>query len=305
MMAEWRGASYAGTRVREHGDDDPAEVRASKPLKSIDNTFSFRFTRAALTRALREVGFTSVVEAHAPLEADKAEDRVTLVAIKGQGTHLSTYPWVNDKNEAEIAAFLTANSATGGQTIAWSAAWKPGPPVRPLAPEHLLGSDLELALHGPGSAGLKRSHHDDIIDDPYYAWSGKCAASWALSFRHRSQLVNLAAGARVRWLAKQSGAHRLRVIVETAGGEWFVSDQGDAAADTWREFELSLDHATWQRLDIDTVQIAADAKPAERPSLAAVRSFGVTDLTAGTGSEGCSRLVWVEIHGLPVVGRSV
>ncbi len=93
---------YGGQRVREHGDDDPAEVRRSRVLKSIDNTFGFRFAKEPLVRALRDVGFTTVLECHAPLEPGKAEDRITLAALKGEPVRLSTYPWVNGKSEEEI-----------------------------------------------------------------------------------------------------------------------------------------------------------------------------------------------------------
>lgn len=99
--AESRG--YRGERVREHADDDPPEVRRSRLLKSIDNATSFRFGKDALAHALRDAGFTTVVECHAPLEPGKAEDRVTLAAVKGEPVRLATYPWVNGASEEEIA----------------------------------------------------------------------------------------------------------------------------------------------------------------------------------------------------------
>jgi SAM-dependent methyltransferase len=97
---------YRGERLREHADDDPDEVRRSRVLRSIDNTFSFRFTRASLVRALHDVGFSSVCECHVPPEPDKPENRVTLVALKGESLPIATYPWINGKSEAEIAQRL-------------------------------------------------------------------------------------------------------------------------------------------------------------------------------------------------------
>jgi len=108
-QAEWRGRRYEGRRCREHDDADAPEVRRSRVLKSIDNTFSFRFTRSSLLRVLHAVGFTSVYECHVPFEPDKAEDRITLVALKGVPVLLSTYPWVNEKSEAEIEQALRAS----------------------------------------------------------------------------------------------------------------------------------------------------------------------------------------------------
>lgn len=104
--AELRG--YAGKWHREHADEDPAELRRSRVLKSIDNATSFRLTKESLVRALRDGGFTTVVECHAPLEPGKAADRITLAAVKGEGVRLSTYPWVNGQSDEEIARHLGA-----------------------------------------------------------------------------------------------------------------------------------------------------------------------------------------------------
>jgi SAM-dependent methyltransferase len=108
--AAWRGRVYRGQRCREHADDDPAEVRRSRVLRSIDNTFAFRFTRESLVRVLHDVGFTSVLECHAPFEPGKPEDRITVAAIRGTPVLLSTYPWVNGKSEAEIEATLRSGA---------------------------------------------------------------------------------------------------------------------------------------------------------------------------------------------------
>lgn len=113
IQVEWRGRTYAGRRCREHEDDDTDAVRRGRVLKSIDNTFSFHFTKESLLRAVRDAGFTSVCECHIPAEPGKAEDRITLVALKGSPVLLSTYPWVNDKSEFEIEQTLrSAESPT-------------------------------------------------------------------------------------------------------------------------------------------------------------------------------------------------
>jgi SAM-dependent methyltransferase len=100
------GATYEGRRVREHGDDDPPELRRSRVLKSLDNTHSFRPTRGALLRALHDAGFTSAYECFVPAEPGKAADRATFVARSGEPVVLSTYPWVNGRSDEDIARTL-------------------------------------------------------------------------------------------------------------------------------------------------------------------------------------------------------
>jgi SAM-dependent methyltransferase len=105
-QVEHRGRRYAGERVREHGDDDPEAVRRARLLRSIDNTFSFRFTQDSLVRLLHDMGFSSVHQCLAPFEPEKPADRFTLVAHRGSPVLLSTYPWVNGLSEAQIEAHL-------------------------------------------------------------------------------------------------------------------------------------------------------------------------------------------------------
>jgi SAM-dependent methyltransferase len=106
IQVEWRGQLYEGRRHREHEDEDPAEVRRGRVLRSIDNTFSLHLTKESLLRAMGSAGFSSVYECHLPFEPGKAEDRITLVALPGTPVLLSTYPWVNGQSEAEIARAL-------------------------------------------------------------------------------------------------------------------------------------------------------------------------------------------------------
>ena len=110
----WRGRTYRGRRHREHDDPDPDEVRRARVLRSIDNTWSFRLTRAALLGALHDVGFTSVLEGHVPFEPGKAADRITVAALKGAPVLLSTYPWINGRSEADIERRLAPGADFGG-----------------------------------------------------------------------------------------------------------------------------------------------------------------------------------------------
>lgn len=92
---KYDGRIYEGKQYREHGDDDPEELRRSKLLASIDNTLSFWFTKESLFRLLNDVGFTSVCECSVPLEPNKPADRITIIAMKGEPVLISSYQWVN------------------------------------------------------------------------------------------------------------------------------------------------------------------------------------------------------------------
>ena len=93
------GKSYDGRHYQEHAPEDPADIREGRPRASIDNPTSFWFTKESLVRLLLDTGFTSVSEVLVPLEPAKPDDRVTLVATKGQSVSLSSYPWLDGRSE--------------------------------------------------------------------------------------------------------------------------------------------------------------------------------------------------------------
>jgi hypothetical protein len=175
--------------------------------------------------------------------------------------------------------------------------WKETEAALPVTAEHVANSDLIMSLHGPGKAGIKKSHHAQPVDDPYYIWSGECKGNWAVSLRHKTALVDLRGPAKIRWRSKQAGFRQLRVVVQLADNTWLVADAADAASSDWRERDFVVSDLRWRRLDIANV---IEGNWAPNPDLSRVREIGFTDLMSGGGSIACSRLDWIEVHGVPV-----
>lgn len=175
--------------------------------------------------------------------------------------------------------------------------WKQIPEAIPVTQEHVANSNVVLALHGPGRGVIKKSHHDQPADDPYYIWSGLCPANWAVSLGHRSAEVDLTGLAKIRWRSKQSGFRELRIVIELAGGTWLVSDQSDPASEDWRVREFNISDIRWRELDIEKV---IEGDWAESPDLSKVARVGWTDLMPGGQSIACSRLDWIEVYGKKV-----
>jgi hypothetical protein len=179
--------------------------------------------------------------------------------------------------------------------------WKETEAELPITPAHVANPDLVLSLHGPGKAGIKKSHHDKPADDPFYVWSGECRGNWAVSLRHRSAMVDLRGQARIRIRSMQQGFRQLRIILQLADGTWLVSDQSEGPSRDWRVAEFNLVDIRWRKLDMARV---AEAAWVDNPDLSRVREIGFTDLMAGGGSAACSRLDWIEVHGRRVNGGS-
>ncbi len=193
-------------------------------------------------------------------------------------------------------------------TIGWSAViwaqrapalafredWAISPPATPLTQTHVVNRDLTVALYGPGAAHVKKSHHDQPADDPYYVWSGETPAPWAVALRHRVSAMDLRGAARVRWRARQSGFHELRLIIKLANGAWLIAAQADGPSADWRESEMRLASQRWYALDITRI---AEGRPVDSPDLSQVDEIGVTDLRAGAGTPASARLDWIEVYG--------
>jgi hypothetical protein len=175
--------------------------------------------------------------------------------------------------------------------------WKQTPAETPVTQAHVANAALILTLHGPGKAGIKKSHHDQPADDPYYIWSGTAPANWAVSLRHKDSAVDLTGQAKIRWRSKQAGFRQLRIVLKLGNGNWLVSDAYDPASADWREREFNMADIRWRKLDIATM---IEGEWRERPDLSSVEEIGFTDLMPGGESVACSRLDWIEVYGKPV-----
>ena len=187
-----------------------------------------------------------------------------------------------------------AQPAAAAPGLVFREDWKETPAATPVTQEHVAHPDLMLSLHGPGRDRVKKSHHDQPADDPYYIWSGDTTAPWAVSLRHRRGAVDLSGQARVRWRAKQSGFHELRLIAQVGQEQWLIADRSDGASADWRERDFAIADLGWRTLDITRI---VEGRPVEGPDLSTVLAIGVTDLRAGGGTPASSRLDWIEVYG--------
>jgi hypothetical protein len=175
--------------------------------------------------------------------------------------------------------------------------WKEIPPAKPVTQEHVSHPELLVSRYGPGEAGIKKSHHDQPADDPWYVWSGEASGNWAITLRHKKAYVDLTGLAKVRWRSAQAGFRQLRLILKLADGRWLVSDEFDGPSSEWRIHEFNLADIHWRRLDIQRI---VEGPWEMNPDLSKVEEVGWTDLMTGGGSVACSRVDWIEVYGKTV-----
>jgi hypothetical protein len=191
---------------------------------------------------------------------------------------------------------FAADSGAGRPGLLFREDWREIPAVTPVTQEHVSNPDLVLTRHGPGEAKIRKSHHDQPADDPYYVWSGEAEGNWAISLRYRRGLIDLTGQSKIRWRAKQTGFRQLRIILKLADGRWLVSDQSDDDSVDWRIREFNLVDLRWRVLDIAKV---TEGKWEPNPDLRRVEEIGCTDLMPGGRTAASSRLDWIEVHARP------
>lgn len=172
--------------------------------------------------------------------------------------------------------------------------WAEIPPARPITQEHIANPELVLSLYGPGQSEIKKSHHEELENDPYYVWSGKCSGKWALVLSHRQLLIDFSAGGLFRLSTRQSGSRCLHLILKPEQSTWFISVEAIPASSDWQESTLDVENLTWRPLDIATVE-AQEGRVS--PAMHRIDSIGFTDLMAGGNIENCSRVDWIEVWG--------
>lgn len=96
------GNRYWGSRYGEHAPDTRTVERLKRVWASLDNGESFWLTRPSLYNLLARAGFASIYECHYPSDGErpwKNEDRITLVAVKGERARLISTPLINELPE--------------------------------------------------------------------------------------------------------------------------------------------------------------------------------------------------------------
>ncbi|GEM_PF-407445 len=165
------------------------------------------------------------------------------------------------------------------------------PPATPITQEHLANPALALQLYGPAAASIKKSHHEEKQDDPFYVWSGQCEGSWGIGFRRQGDPANLT-GREARFrLATLNSGRTLHFMAKTPAG-WIVSDRGPGPSTNWMISTFRVAELRWSRLDIDRMK---RGEPVDSPRLDRLEEIGVTDLERGESSAKCSRLDWLEV----------
>ena len=180
--------------------------------------------------------------------------------------------------------------------------WKtvPGGGEHGVTQEQVGNPNLELKLYGLASSRVQVLGNVNDPSNPPHVWTGLSDAPVIVALRDKNNFADLTGLARIRWVTKVSGLHKIHPAIKLANGTWLVGDYADGSTVDWHESEFSIEQVRWLR--IDSNKVLAHGNFVEKPDLSKVDEIGFADLIPGSGHGPGG---WADVASIEVYGKSV
>jgi hypothetical protein len=182
----------------------------------------------------------------------------------------------------------------------WKQQTPPEDPDLRVTQAYVRNPELELKLYGPAGKDLVITGRDNDPQNPTHIWSGLCAATCAMTLRHKTSYVDLTGQAKARWVTKVSGFQQIHPIVKLADGTFLAGDWADGSRSDWKESEFYFADVRWIKLDPDRVVTVGTML--DKVDLSRVDEFGWTSLMPSNGHGQGS---WSDVGLIEVYGKAV
>ena len=205
---------------------------------------------------------------------------------------------------------LAATQAPSSQhpPLLFHEAWTRAPLTQPMVQENLGNQNLTLHIYGNANEIRKTMHPADD-----YTYTGEATTNWAITVSDKTNFWNLTGAARIRLKTQNSGYRFVHVVIKTADGKYFVSEEGSPESSSWIEREYVFGDLHWRNLlmtdtptnasnrrqpDPKRVPIIPTSKAA--PDLTKVDEVGFSDLMAGGWIPATARVASFDLYGKTV-----
>jgi hypothetical protein len=187
-------------------------------------------------------------------------------------------------------------------------AWTRAPMAQPMLQENLGNKHLTLHIYGNPNEVRKTFHPDED-----YTYTGETIGNWALTVSDHTLHWDLSRDGRIRLKTRNSGYRFLHVVIKTADGRYFVSEEGAGESTAWIETDYIFGDLHWRNLlmtdtptnasnrrapDPKRVPIVATSKAT--PDLSRVEEVGFSDLMPGGWIPATSRVNAFWLYGKAV-----
>ncbi|HEX5000811.1 MAG TPA: hypothetical protein VFY29_21480 [Terriglobia bacterium] len=180
--------------------------------------------------------------------------------------------------------------------------WKqtPANDEHPITQESVGNPNLELKTYGPPQNEILLTGTATNEANPTHIWTGTCSIACAVLLRDKNNYVDLTGTARIKWVTKTSGFHKVRPVVKLADGTFLVGDREDGSTADWHVSEFSISEVRWMKLD--EKRVVTTGSWVTNPNLSRVDEVGFVDLLLGSGhgQGGWSDVAAIEVYGAAV-----
>ena len=176
----------------------------------------------------------------------------------------------------------------------------------PFVQANVANADIELKQYGSGNQVLTNAGNPAQFI-PFSLWTGETTGPFALTFRSKTNALDLTGGAKIRWATKTSGFHSVQPVVKLLDGNMFIGDVMSQNVAAMMISEFPVGTVRWMKLD--PMRVVTMTSPGgtfnqiwATPDLSKVDEVGIADLIPGSG-HGTGG--WVHVGSLEVYGKAV
>ena len=184
--------------------------------------------------------------------------------------------------------------------------WTRAPLTQPMTQENLGNQHLRLHLYGD-IGGIRKTMHE--IED--YTYTGETRNNWMLTVSDPQNYFDLTLPGKVMLRTRNTGFRQTHVVVKTADGNYYVSEEGSGESRAWMNRDYILSDLHWRNLTmVDTLDNARRPAAPDRavivaagvatPDLSRVDEIGFTDLMPGGFIPATSRINSWAVYGKTV-----
>ena len=182
--------------------------------------------------------------------------------------------------------------------------------AQPMVQASISNKTLTLHIYGDANEIRKTTH---AADDEDYTYTGETTTNWAITLSDPKNYWDLTADGRFRMQTRNSGLRTTHVVIKTADGKYFASEEGNPESSAWITRDYIFRDLTWRALMMtDTPTNASNRRqpnpkrvpiiPLQRatPDLSKVEEVGFSDLMEGGWIPSTSRIRSWEVWGKAV-----
>jgi hypothetical protein len=185
------------------------------------------------------------------------------------------------------------------------------PMAQPMVQASIGNQHLVLHIYGNATEIRKTAHPTED-----YTYTGETMSNWAITLSDPKVMWDLSGDGRVRLKTRNSGYRFTHVVIKTADGKYFASEEGSGESTAWMEVDYILGNLHWRNLLMtDTPTNASNQRKPDptrvpivptsvgTPDLTKVDEVGFSDLMAGGWIPATTRVKSWEVWGKAVPRR--